>query len=432
MQKEKNYSFSKGDPNHIISIPERNSYLKRIAKNIFSGCKKVLIVPPDTTRLYSGAGEITNFFYQHHSDEIHFDVIPALGTHSPMTKSELQRMFGSQIPLKNFLVHNWRKDLIYYGQIPREKMLELSRGLLDDAVEVLLSQYLKLGNYDLILSIGQVVPHEVIGMANYTKNIIIGLGGEDIIHKSHFLGAIYGIEKIIGQIQNPVRSMINFAFREHLSNLPISFLYTVIKKENEKHHLKGLFYGRDDDSFIQASTLSQKCNLNLLLKPIKKAVVYLSSTQFKSTWIGNKAIYRLRSAMAIDGELFILAPGLNQFGEDKKIDQLIKKYGYWGKNHILEKTKNDPLLQKNLSVVAHLIHGSSEKGEFKITYCPGSKISKKEIETVGFNYLSYEKAKKRFKLDQLSEGYNEVKNEGEVFFVSNPALGLWALKKNFL
>ena len=407
----------------------RNNYLKEIASNIFPGCKKVLIVPPDITRFNSGAGEITAFLYKHYSKHIDFYIMPALGTHSPMTKNEIQRMFGLQIPLKNFLTHNWRKDIIHYGKISSEKMMDISKGLVDYNIEIALNKHLKL-DYDLILSIGQIVPHEVVGMANYTKNIIIGLGGKDVIHKSHFLGAVYGLEKIMGQIQNPVRSMINFAFQEYLSNLPIQFLYTVIKKENGKSHLKGIYLGNDDDSFKEASILSQQCNLNLLSKPIKKAVVYLPSTEFKSTWLGNKAIYRLRLAMAIDGELFILAPSLSRFGEDKKIDSLIRKYGYLGQNQILEKTKKDPLLQNNLSVAAHLIHGSSEN-KFKITYCPKAGMSKKEIESVGFAYLSYEEALMRFEPDKLVDGYNNINNEGEVFFVSNPALGLWALKENF-
>ena len=211
-------------------------------------------------------------------------------------------------------------------------------------MDIAVNKKLEEGTYDLILSIGQVAPHEVVGMANYTKNILIGLGGEAIIHQSHFLAAVYGLEKIMGRIDTPVRKVLNLAFDRYLSHLPIYFLYTVVEKEkvaegkNEGLHLRGLYCGRDETTFIAAAKLSQRCNLNLLSSPIKKAVVYLAPEQFKSTWLGNKAIYRLRMAMGEGGELFILSPALKRFGEDKTIDLLIRQYGYLGSAAIWEKT----------------------------------------------------------------------------------------------
>lgn len=431
-----NYRFSQGSLVNSILPKTRDAYLQEIAENLFAGCKRVLLVPPDISRLHSGAGDIVSYLYRHFSPSIRFDIMPALGTHCPMTSIEINTMFGAEIPKERFLSHHWRKDLHYYGNITSETLSEIFKRHWKRKMAIAINKQLELGRYDLILSIGQVVPHEIVGMANYTKNILIGLGGEEAIHQSHFLGAVYGLEKIMGCIDTPVRKLLNLAFNHYLSHLPIQFLYTVVekvkeaKKEDRTIHLKGLYSGQGESSFIEAATLSQQCNLNLLSKPIKKAVVYLAPEQFKSAWLSNKAIYRLRMAMADDGELFILSPGLKQFGEDKTIDSLIRQYGYIGQDAIWEKTHSDEQLRNNLSAAAHLIHGSSE-GRFKIIYCPGSQMSRKEIEAVGFEYLSYDQAKQRFNWKSLVDGYNEVINEGLVFYVSNPGLGLWALANNF-
>lgn len=434
------YQFDKGSVDGFISPKDRDTYVHEIAENLLADCRKVLLVPPDITRIHSGVGNIIAYLYRHFSSRTQFDIIPALGTHSPMTPVEIESMFGQEIPLDRFFPHYWRRDLKHYGEISNETLSKIFGQDWRESMPVTINKQIETGGYDLILSLGQVVPHEVVGMANYTKNILIGLGGEEAIHQSHFLSALYGIEKIMGRIDNPVRRLLNLAFDRYLSHLPIQFLYTVTEKfqqksesSNEKEgeaHLKGLYVGAGQSSFTKAATLSKQCNLTLLHRPIKKAVVYLMPEQFKSTWLGNKAIYRLRMAMSDDGELFILSPGLRQFGEDKTIDSLIRQYGYIEPDAIREKIDSDELLKKNLSTAAHLIHGSSN-GRFKITYCPGPYITQKEIQGAGFEYLSYKKAIDRFKGESLIDGYNKVPNEGLVFYVSNPAMGLWALFNQF-
>ena len=123
------------------------------------------------------------------------------------------------------------------------------------------------------------------------------------------------------------------------------------------------------------------------------------------------------------GELIILAPGVKEFGEDKGIDKLIRKYGYHGTETTLQAVAADPDLASDLSAAAHLIHGSSE-GRFKITLCPG-KLGKEEVESAGFNYSDLPAMLRRYNPNELRHGYNQVGGE-EVFFVANPGLGLWA------
>jgi nickel-dependent lactate racemase len=389
--------------------------------------RKVLVVPPDFTRYHSRAGMLTEMVWEYYGNAV-TDILPALGTHVAMSEEELNTMFG-KIPHSLFRVHDWRNDIVTLGEVPAEFLKNVSENQVDFSWPAQVNKLLVEGNFDLILSIGQVVPHEVIGMANYNKNIFVGTGGKEGINKSHFLGAAYGMERIMGRADNPVRKVLNYASEHFASYLPIVYMHTVIgRSARGEMAVKGLFIGNDSECFDKAAELSLKVNFELLDEPLKKVVVYLDPSEFKSTWLGNKSIYRTRMALADDGELIILAPGLKEFGEDKEIDRLIRKYGYLTTPEILELVKNNLELRENLSAAAHLIHGSHEN-RFRVTYCPG-KLSRKEIESVNFSYGELDKMINKYDPMKLKDGFNDVEGE-EVFFISNPALGLWAWKNRF-
>jgi nickel-dependent lactate racemase len=423
--------FARGGVNDNIITPQKRDALAQTLKAIGKTPRKVLVLPPDHTRLNSGAGELTDLLYELLSGNAEVDIMPTLGTHTPMTERQLRMMFGSRIPLDRFKVHDWRKGIRHVGDIPGSKIREWSGGLVDYDVRVEVSQRLFAG-YDLILSVGQLVPHEVVGIANYTKNILTGAGGADTINKSHFLGAAYGMERMMGRIDTPVRRLFNYAAETFLSGLPIVYVLTVMEKDNTGNGMimRGLYVGDDVETFTTGARLSQRVNLDLLDNPLPKVLVYLDPHEFKSTWLGNKAIYRTRMAMADGGELIILAPGLREFGEDAEIDRLIRKYGYRGTPATLAAVKTNPELQENLSAAAHFIHGSSE-GRFKITYCPGRDLSADQIRSVGFEAGNLDAIVKRYQPDALKDGFNRLPNGEEIFYVSNPALGLWALRSQF-
>ena len=394
--------------------------------------KRVLLVPPDITRLNSNAGEITALLYEMLSPTAHIDIMPALGTHVPMTDDEIRRMFGDSIPLDCFKVHDWREGLVHLGDVPGGLIKEWSEGKLDYSVRIEINRMLIEGNYDLVLSIGQIVPHEVVGMANYTKNICVGIGGVDTINKSHFLGAVYNMERMMGRIDTPVRRIYNYGCENFLSDYPIHYILTVMAPHEDTGDvvMRGLYMGDDMATFEVGAKLSQKVNLDLLDEPIKKAVVLLDPEEFKSTWLGNKSVYRTRMAMADDGDLIVLAPGLREFGEDKQIDALIRKYGYRGTPATLNAVEDNGDIRANLSAAAHLIHGSSED-RFRITYCPGPGVTHEEIESVGFIAADLDDMMKRYDPNTLKDGLNRLPDGEEVFYISNPALGLWALKGQF-
>ena len=416
-----------GGPATEISCTELKSLLFESLDKLGER-RRVLVIPPDITRLHSRAGELTRYAWEYYGERL-AAVLPALGTHAPLSNEQLTRMFGD-VPQHLFHIHNWRTDIETIGEVPSEFIEQQSEGKLHFSWPAQVNRLILQGGYDLILSVGQVVPHEVIGMANYNKNILIGTGGREGINRSHYLGAVYGMERIMGRADNPVRRVLNYASDRFLRSLPIVYVQTVVGRAPDGGlATRGLFIGDDVECFRRAAELSLKVNFEMLDEPLRKAVVYLDPHEFHSTWLGNKAVYRTRMALADGAELIILAPAVKEFGEDRTIDALIRKYGYFGTPATLDAVAKNADLAADLSAAAHLIHGSSE-GRFTITWCPGH-LTREEIEGVGFAYADLNETLRRYDPEKLRDGFNTVGGE-EIFFVANPGLGLWAHRDRFL
>lgn len=393
--------------------------------------KKVLIIPPDFTRFHSNAGFITNVYYHVLRERgCQVDILPALGTHEPVTEEQAKVMFGD-IPYALFQTHNWRTDVVKLGEVPASYLEEITEGLWHDPVSVEVNRLVMDESYDLILSPGQVVPHEVIGMANHSKNLFVGVGGSDMINKSHMVGAVYGMERMMGKDHTPVRKIFDYGMEHFLKDRPILFVLTVCTAPKGQIRTHGLFIGDTRKTLERAVALAQEKNIDFVQTGIQKCVVYLDPDEFKSTWLGNKAIYRTRMAIADGGELLVLAPGVAKFGEDEQVDRLIHKYGYRGRLKTLtefEKPENQDL-RDNMGAAAHLIHGSSD-GRFTITYAV-KQISRAEIEGVGFQSADYEEMALRYNPETLQYGYNTLPDGEVIYFIPNPALGLWINQEKF-
>jgi nickel-dependent lactate racemase len=397
--------------------------LDRLGKRV-----RVLAVPPDITRFHSRAGRITEMVSDYYGDAL-CDVLPATGTHFALTEEERHRMFD-RVPPHLFRVHRWKENLVTLGRVPADLIRKVSEGMLSFDWPAQVDTLLARGGHDLILSIGQVVPHEVIGMAGYNKNILIGTGGVEAIHKSHYLGAVYGMERMMGRTDTPVRAVLDYAADHFTNSLPIVYVQTVVGREADGSlALKGLYVGDDIEVYRRAAALSIRVNLTLVEKPLDKVVVYLDPNEFKSTWLGNKAIYRTRMAIADNGELVVLAPGVRRFGEDPGIDALIRKYGYFTTPRVLELVKENADLRDSLGVAAHLIHGSTEE-RFTVTYCPAG-LTKEEVEKAGFRYAPLQPMMKRYDPALLHDGWNDLPDGERIYYVSNPAVGLWASRGRF-
>ncbi|MDO4630520.1 MAG: lactate racemase domain-containing protein [Planctomycetia bacterium] len=383
--------------------------------------KRVLLLPPDITRAHSGAGWITEEFYKIFSKTAEVHLIPTLGQHVPHTDEQNRWMFGS-VPLDHIHVHDWRDGSRTIGEVPQDFVEEATKGKANWAIPVSLDNFLLDGKWDLIINVGHVVPHEVLGFANHNKNYFIGLGGKPMICASHMAAACCGIENNLGTLITPLRACYNKAENDYLGGLP-DFYFEVVMAYNQQGKLAhtGVFVGDDLDTYLDAARASRRQNITIV-PPLRKVVAVMQGDEFYSTWVANKAIYRTRKAMADGGELLIIAPGLKRFGEQEDVDKVIRKYGYTGTENIMKQWKKRAVLQDLTHATAHLIHGSSE-GRFKITYAPGH-LTKQEIESVGFNYADIEVVQEHYKASQMRNGFNEMRYE-RVYYISTPSAGLW-------
>ncbi|MDR1104714.1 MAG: lactate racemase domain-containing protein [Treponema sp.] len=394
----------------------------------------VLILPPDSTRIHSRAGLLAASAFAGAGSRGAV-IMPALGTHAAMSAAELSRMFPG-VPNDAFRVHDWRNGIVELGRLEADWVEKTCEGAVRYDWPAQVNRLLADGGFSLIVSIGQVVPHEVTGMANHAKNILVGTGGKEAIDKSHYAGACYGMERVMGRTDTPVRALFDEGMRRFGGFLPpVFYVLTVMgRRADGALAVRGLFAGFGRECFERAASLARLVNVETLDEPVQKAVVYLDPGEYRSTWLGNKAIYRTRMAMADGGELVVMAPGLERFGEDGGIDDLIRAYGYFSAAGIKETAAKEKRLGENLGAAAHLIHGSSE-GRFTVRYCPGPGLSRKDIEGVGYEWGCLDETLARYNPQTLRPGWNDVNGTGggteRIFFVPNPALGLWAEKRRF-
>lgn len=407
--------LAEGAPDRLITPGELEEHVRRIALAIDG--RRILLVPPDHTRLHSRSGEIAGCLYETLTAAgREVGVLPALGTHAPMSEAEVRLLFGGRIPLERILVHRWRDGVVPIGELAAAEIGALSRGRFSEPLPAEIDEQV-LDGWDLVVSIGQVVPHEVVGMAGFTKNVVIGLGGAATIHRSHFLGAVCDMETLMGRAQSPVRDAVDASFDRFLAGrVDVLWILTVTEDTPGGVVQRGLFTGRGGSgdsggaAYRAAAGLAARCNIVTLPEPVERVVCRLDPAEFRTTWLGNKAIYRARMAIADGGELIVLAPGVRRFGEDLQIDALIRRHGYRGTAATLDAVESDPELAANLGAAAHLIHGSSE-GRFHITYCTdpdNGGLTRGEIEDAGYGW--------RPLTAELEEPY---------FSIANPGLGLW-------
>lgn len=403
--------------------------IEEAKSRINSSIKRVLLLPPDKTRYYSGAGRLTNMLYHILGSQCKIDIIPTLGQHVPNTPEENKWMFGD-IPEECIYKHDWKRSCKTLGEISGEFVKTATGGKADWPIPVEINRAVVDGDYDLVINIGQIVPHEVLGFANHNKNYFIGLGGKKMITASHMMAALCGIENNLGQIITPLRGCYNLAEKEYLKDVPDVYVLIVRSRDkNDDLETTGLYIGDDINTYLNAANYARKETVHMFDKPIKKVICQMDAREFNSTWVANKSIYRTRKVIEDGGELLIIAPGVERFGEQEEVDRMIRKYGYKGTPNTLEAYKNDPELNDLGHAAAHLIHGSTE-GRFNITYAPG-KLTKEEVESVGYNYMNVDDAIKKYNPDSLKEGFNTVNGE-EFYFIKTPSLGLWTSKEKFI
>jgi len=230
-------------PHQLEQLVRRT--LDEARQRICATPRRVLLLPPDITRAHSGAGRVAERLYHLLADQSEVHVIPTLGQHVPHTPEENRRMFGS-IPNERIHAHDWRGGCVRVGEVPADYVRQTTRGAADWAIPVVLNRMLMEENWDLIINIGHVVPHEVLGFANHNKNYFIGLAGKETICASHMAAACCGIENNLGNLVTPVRACFNKAEEDFLGRLPDCYLLLVMARNQAGELVHTGFYAGDD------------------------------------------------------------------------------------------------------------------------------------------------------------------------------------------
>jgi nickel-dependent lactate racemase len=413
------------DADHLERLMGRT--LAEARGRICAKPKRVLLLPPDLTRMHSGAGRLTEILYRMLDGEAEVHVIPTLGQHVPHTPEENRRMFGT-VPEARIHVHDWRGGCTPLGTVPADFVARITGGRADWAIPITINRMVIEEPWDLIINVGHVVPHEVLGFANHNKNYFIGLGGKDLICAAHMMAACCGIENNLGQLITPLRACFNKAEDELLGRLPDVYVQIVMARDGEGELVTtGLHVGDDLETYLAAARQSRAQNITVFDRPVRKMVCVMQEDEFVSTWVANKAVYRTRMALADGGELVIIAPGLKRFGEQSDVDALIRRIGYVGTPRVMEQYRTDAAMQDLAHATAHLIHGSSE-GRFRITYAPGH-LTRAEVEGVNFGYADLAEVVARYRPGQSKEGWNRTADGEDYFFIPTPSAGLWVSRE---
>ncbi len=308
-------------------------------------------------------------------------------------------------------------------------MDEATQGAADWPIPIVLNRMLMEEPWDLIINVGHVVPHEVLGFANHNKNYFIGLGGKDLICAAHMAAACCGIENNLGNLITPVRACFNRAEDEYLGNLPDLYVQVVLAR-NERDQLvhTGVYVGDDLETYLAAARQSREQNITVFDEPVEKIVCVMQGDEFFSTWVANKAVYRTRMALADGGELVVIAPGLKRFGEQPEVDAFIRKYGYVGTPRVMEQYRQNADMQDLAHATAHLIHGSSE-GRFNDHVRAGPSVARRKSKASTSATPTSTTRSPATGPTECKQGWNTTADGERFYFIPTPSAGLWATRE---
>ena len=325
-----------------------------------------------------------------------FDALVAQGTHPPMSASQKFSKIGADRFWGQLFDHRWDQpdELITIGELSAGTVRELTNGLIDTAVPVSINKLLAPGIYDTVIVFGATVPHEVAGFAGGAKYFFPGVAGPELTHMTHWLGALAGIENIIGQVDTPTRRLIEAA--TDLIQARIISLNTVVTRTSDDELVTYALFGGDiREAFRRAAEVSRQVHIRYTGRKYKK-VIALLDPHYDELWVGGKASYKLGAIIEEGGELIIYAPHLTRLSETH--GALIEKYGYAPLESVRDMLGVSEELRENLCIAAHLAHVAyagrlDEQGKvvprYRITMATG--LDEETCRRVNLGYLDYRK-----------------------------------------
>jgi len=359
--KEATAVIGAGSPDFDLSPDELRAILERTLTHVAPGAR-VLAIIPDKTR-----DDNTDLLFPFAAGILEarkiaqFDALVAQGTHVPMTNDEKRFKVGltngKSFPgLGQIYDHKWNipEELVTIGELSAGHVTQITGGLIKDAVTVNLNRLLGPGIYDTILIFSATVPHEVAGYAGGAKYLFPGVAGPDLTHATHWLGALAGIENVIGRVETPTRHVIEAA-ADFIAAQIITLNSVVTRDDSNNLRSHALFAGDFRQAFRQAAEVSRHVHIKYTGRKYKRVVALLDE-HYDELWIGGKASYKLGGIIEEGGELIIYAPHLRSISETH--GRLIEKYGYAPLDRVREMVALSTELQSNLAVAAHLAHVS--------------------------------------------------------------------------
>ena len=356
--------------------------------------ERVLAIIPDKTRddnthqLFPIAAEFLS-----ERGVASFDVLVAQGTHPPMSRAQKLSKIGCPNFQGNLFDHRWDEpdELITLGELSAATVQELTGGLIDQAVPVSINKLLAPGVYDTVVVFGATVPHEVAGFAGGAKYFFPGVAGPELTHTTHWLGALTGIENVIGQVETPTRRLIEAA--TELISARIISLNSVVSRNEGELVTYALFAGDIREAFRRAAEVSRQVHIRYTDRKYKRVVALLDA-HYDELWVGGKASYKLGSIIDEGGELIIYAPHLTKLSETH--GALIEKYGYAPLESVRDMLGVSEELRENLCIAAHLAHVAyagrlDDEGKivprYRITMASG--LDEETCRRVNLGYLDY-------------------------------------------
>lgn len=355
-------AHGKGNAKNPLSTRESEALIaEALQDSVFTG-KKILLITPDLSR----SCPLPFLFRMIHSvlapRVSQLDVMVALGTHPPLNEEQMNRLFGmtpqdrqSRFAKVRFLNHAWQDadSLLSLGTIPASDIAELTEGLFSMDVPVTINKAIL--DYDILLVVGPVFPHEVVGFSGGNKYFYPGIAGKEIIDFFHWLGAVITNPKIIGTKYTPVRAVLDRAAK--MIPRERRALALVVKEKD----LYGLYYGTPEEAWSDAADLSNSLHIIYKDHPYH-TVLSCAPEMYDELWVGAKCMYKLEPVVADGGELIIYAPHIHEIAASH--GRIIREIGYHTRDYFLKQW--DRFKHYPWGVLAHSTHvrgiGTFENG----------------------------------------------------------------------
>lgn len=338
---------------HTLTEKEIGEILGHEINGELAAGKRILVLTPDTTRTCPLPLMIRLLHKSIANSAARVDYMVALGTHTPLSDEAILKLYGvsaeeKETVFKNsrFLNHRWDLDdtLKRIGWIEEDEIEQLSAGRLRERVPVDINR--AVFDYDLIVVLGPVFPHEVVGFSGGAKYLFPGISGGEFLHSFHWLGAVVTCPGTIGLKNTPVREVINRAMR--LVDVEVKCLAMVVKNQEE---LYGLYAGDYKEAWSQAADLSAKVHIIVKDRPFH-TVFGVCPPMYDEIWTGGKVMYKLEQVVADGGRLIIYAPHIYEIS--RTWGRYMEKIGYHVRDYFL--TQMDRFTDIPRGVLAHSTH----------------------------------------------------------------------------